>query len=621
TPFPLLCAAGPCCASRSPSAVYVHPPASARLWAESDATEGDSRSSHFSSSRFPAVSSASPLPPVFKRLSEFHLPRSIRLAEARLLRGQSSDALEDALRCVVEVRRFLEDSLPRRLSSSALSQRTMCLPRSVSSYWKIQTDICGDALRHRRRSSRHPSSLHASSLRASSLRASSLRASSPRSPSSSVASGVCSCSPASSAGDREGKVSQLSCLKLPPVFLSTQGEASAREISLKREARSAASSPSNSWKKLTFAATETPACTERSAETGVGPQRAGVAVEKDTARGQEADRESKTRCDASSGRSEKSEVSGRCSSSASQDPLEDGSASRRGSEKALSLCHPSSAHETAALRGRSRFCACASLSLLPRRLRRQERVPEREAEEEARRSGREEETTGRGVEESEEVSEEADRAGGERHQAESRREAGKSIEAASCTCIHRCRGSAEPERGDRQVERNTEGEEKAESRAEGAPEKEGERSQAVCTCQELQKREKTEKTEKTENREKKAGEGGREETERGREELRRVEETEEVHLSSSIACTAERSSCVVVGRAEWRATDGGVEVATLRESVCGRSWKKQRERERETREKKRSVCLRRTGEQRHKRDVVPPCRKRSAQEVQKITER
>ncbi|KFG59542.1 hypothetical protein TGRUB_294650 [Toxoplasma gondii RUB] len=613
--------ASPCCASRSPSAVYVHPPASARLWAESDATEGDSRSSHFSSSRFPAVSSASPLPPVFKRLSEFHLPRSIRLAEARLLRGQSSDALEDALRCVVEVRRFLEDSLPRRLSSSALSQRTMCLPRSVSSYWKIQTDICGDALRHRRRSSRHPSSLHASSLRASSLRASSLRASSPRSPLSSVASGVCSCSPASSAGDREGKVSQLSCLKLPPVFLSTQGEASAREISLKREARSAASSPSNSWKKLTFAATETPACTERSAETGVGPQRAGVAVEKDTARGQEADRESKTRCDASSGRSEKSEVSGRCSSSASQDPLEDGSASRRGSEKALSLCHPSSAHETAALRGRSRFCACASLSLLPRRLRRQERVPEREAEEEARRSGREEETTGRGVEESEEVSEEADRAGGERHQAESRREAGKSIEAASCTCIHRCRGSAEPERGDRQVERNTEGEEKAESRAEGAPEKEGERSQAVCTCQELQKREKTEKTEKTENREKKAGEGGREETERGREELRRVEETEEVHLSSSIACTAERSSCVVVGRAEWRATDGGVEVATLRESVCGRSWKKQRERERETREKKRSVCLRRTGEQRHKRDVVPPCRKRSAQEVQKITER
>ncbi|KEP62590.1 UNVERIFIED_CONTAM: hypothetical protein HHA_453530 [Hammondia hammondi] len=472
--------------------------------------------------------------------------------------GQSSDALEDALRCVVEVRRFLEDSLPRRLSSSALSKRTTCLPASVSPFWKIQNPICRDALRPHRRSSRHPSS--------------------PRSPASSAASPslACSCSPASRAGDREGSASQLSCPTSAPAFLPTQSEASALESSLKREAGSAASPLWSSWKQTTFAVTETRACTERSPETGF---------------------RSKTRCDGSSCRSNKSEVSDRRSSPASQGPLEDSPASLRGSEKGRSLCRPSAADATTVLPERSLFCTCASLSLLPRRVRRQERDTEREAEEEARRSGREE-TQGRRTEDSDEASEEADVAGGERERAKNRREAGN-IEAASCTCAHRSRSSAVPERGDRQVERNIEGEEKEECRGERAPEKERDGPQPDCTCQEPQKREK------------RASEGGR-------------EETEKVLLASSIACKAERSTCVVVDRTEWRAADGSAEVAKLRESVCVRSWKKQRERERETREtreKKRSLCLRGTGEQSDKGDVVPPCRKPSAQEVQKITER
>nr|CEL64251.1 TPA: Eukaryotic translation initiation factor 3 subunit G-2, related [Neospora caninum Liverpool] len=586
--------------------VRGHRSASARFQAELRARkEAPSPSQSFSS--LPSFSPCAPvalsprLPPVFKRLTEFQLPRALRLAEARLLRGQSSDALTDALRCVVEVRRFLEHSLPSRSFRSSLSHRAASLPSSAPPFSRSRKNMC----RVSRSSSRH-------SLRPS-----------PRP----------SVSPASRKADNECRDSQAKLepsSRLPPCPASLSAklhapcEGSADEASLEGELREAAT-PQLKPKKLEFATAirawtrpgrhESGRSSNNSTESreketriekgkrentrGEGETEGGNARERRRGRGTNTERRKETAVQSgnSTGQDSASPPDAAC--------RDEAVCPGRGKASCyLCLSSAAAAKPAAPVVRRRQLCTCSGLRLLPRRLQRQPNGVDCDERKREGKGGTEYEREG-SEDEVDEGATTQEREGVDRDEGERDKETGKDRkqrgETAWCTCDCESEISAVDsclsQRGDTKEARKG-------NREDGPA-----ASQELCTCS--QRRE----TEKTQPRDEERR-GPREIVQSEAETAQRTEEA--VVLSSAASRDNAESSYLFVGhRSSWRTRATGEKVGEVRESVLAlaRSRPLRGEREKERKPATRTPAGRSAASD------APPSRKRSAQEVKKITER
>ncbi|CBZ49668.1 hypothetical protein NCLIV_001560 [Neospora caninum Liverpool] len=269
----------------------------------------------------------------------------------------------------------------------------------------------------------------------------------------------------------------------------------------------------------------------------------------------------------------------------------------------LCLSSAAAAKPAAPVVRRRQLCTCSGLRLLPRRLQRQPNGVDCDERKREGKGGTEYEREG-SEDEVDEGATTQEREGVDRDEGERDKETGKDRkqrgETAWCTCDCESEISAVDsclsQRGDTKEARKG-------NREDGPA-----ASQELCTCS--QRRE----TEKTQPRDEERR-GPREIVQSEAETAQRTEEA--VVLSSAASRDNAESSYLFVGhRSSWRTRATGEKVGEVRESVLAlaRSRPLRGEREKERKPATRTPAGRSAASD------APPSRKRSAQEVKKITE-